>query len=256
MDHLAAYRMTDRDLADGCAYDAPCFLAESELLLSAAAQTGTPIMSMLSTDEFPFPDLPCDQRLVVSQDEFREITGYPQTRSVIGICKRPSSPPLEKLASKAKRLLVIEDSSNGANMATMFRIAYAFGIDGILVTHSCADPLFRRAARMSKGDVLRVPWLRVGSTRAWAHEVMPQLKACGFVTAALALTDDSISLEDLPAPEKLAIIMGTEGEGLQDETIALSDLVVKIPMRAGIDSLNVAAASAVAIWQATRSTLK
>ncbi len=249
---IAPYTMSDKDLAAGAWRGLPCFLAESPLLLQAAAGQGLEILSMLSTPKFPFPDLPCSRRVIVEPQEFRRICGYPQTRSVVGICARPQQLSLPELLQDARRILIIEDSSNGPNMAAMFRIAHAFGLDAVLISHSCADPLFRRAARMSKGDALRVPWARVGLVRDWAPQVVPQLHELGFELAALALEERSISMEELPRPERLALVMGTEGEGLMPQTIELCDHVVKIPMRAGVDSLNVGAAAAVACWQATR----
>lgn len=247
------YRMTDKDLAAGIYLGQPAFLAESDLLLEESARLGLVVLNMLSTPGFGFPDVSCESKQLVSAEEFERITGYPQTRSAVGVVARPQETSLASILGKSKRLVIVEDSTNGANVATIFRIAESFGIDGILITHSCADPLFKRCARMSRGAVLRVPWARVGSSRQWAVEVVPQLHHAGFELAALALTDDSISLEELPLPEKLALVMGTEGDGLMDETIELCDMVVKIPMRDGVDSLNVAAATAVACWQATRS---
>lgn len=249
---IAPYRMSDKDLAAGKWQGRPCFLAESQVLLEAAAEQDIEILSMLSTPAFPFPDLPCERRVVVEPGEFERICGYPQTRSVVGVCARPQQLELPMLLKDARRILIIEDSSSGPNMAAMFRIAHSFGLDAVLISHSCADPLFRRAARMSKGDALRVPWARVGDQRSWAPQVVSQLHELGFELAAMALEDRSISMEDLPSPERLALVMGTEGEGLMPQTIALCDHVVKIPMRAGVDSLNVGAAAAVACWQATR----
>lgn len=252
MGDVAPYRMSDRDLALGAWRGEPAFLAESELLLNAAAQEGVQILSMLSTPAFPFPELPCAERVLASPEEFERITGYPQTRSVVGVCARPHNPGWLELAAASRRLLVIEDSTSGVNMATLFRIARGFGIDGILLSPSCADPLFRRAARMSRGAVLQVPWARIPGPRCWAPDGASRLQELGFTLAALALDDDSISLEELPCPQRLALVMGTEGDGLQPQTIAACDLTVKIPMRPGVDSLNVAAAAAVACWQATR----
>lgn len=246
------YRMTDKDLAAGVYQGRPAFLAESNLLLEESARVGLEVLTMLSTPGFGFPNVPCADKRLVSPGEFEHIAGYPQTRSAVGIVSRPQSIPLDDILKSSRRLVVVEDSTNGANVATIFRIAESLGIDGVLVTHSCADPFFKRCARMSKGAVLRVPWARVGSCRQWAAEVVPQLHDAGFVLAALALTDDSISLSDLPQSDKLALVMGTEGEGLMPQTVEACDLVVKIPMREGVDSLNVAAATAVACWQATR----
>lgn len=244
--------MTDKDLACGKWLDTPCFLAESELLLRASCDAGLEIMEMLSTEAFPFPDLPCHDKRVVSAEEFERLTGYPQTRSVVGVVARPAERTLEQVLAGSHRVIIVEDSTNGANLAIIFRIAETFGIDAVLITHSCADPLFRRCARMSKGAVVRVPWARIGTQRDWSAECVPVMHQAGFELAALALSDDSISLADLPRCGKLALVMGTEGEGLMDSTVAACDMTVKIPMREGVDSLNVAAATAVACWQATR----
>ena len=247
------YRMSDKDLAAGLWRDTPCFLAESELLLRSAHDSGLNVLDMLSTEAFPFPDIPAAAKRVVSPQRFEELCGYPQTRSVVGVVERLRNPTLEQLCASSRRLVIVEDSTNGANLAMIFRIAESFGIDGILISHSCADPLFRRCARMSKGAVVRVPWARVGTQRDWSFEVAPRLRRAGFKLAALALSDDSISLADLPACDKLALVMGTEGEGLMETTVSACDMTVKIPMREGVDSLNVAAATAVACWQATRA---
>lgn len=247
------YRMSDKDLAAGLYLGKPSFLAESTLLLECASLAGLKVLSMITTPEFPFPDIDSDERIVVDQDEFERLCGYPQTRSVVGIVERPAPAELDGLLASSKRLVIVEDSTNGANLAMMFRIAQSFGFDAVLVTHSCADPLFRRCARMSKGAVLDIPWVRVGDQRDWACQVVPKLKEHGFVLSALALCEDSVSLENMPRADKLALVMGTEGEGLMPQTLAMCDVIVKIPMRQGIDSLNVAAACAVACWQATRS---
>lgn len=249
---IAPYRMSDKDLLAGKWQGRPCFIAESALVLGAAHEQSLDVLSMLSTAAYPFPDIPAARRVIVSPEEFEHVCGYRQTRSVVGICARPKPLSLEQLLDGARRILIIEDSSNGPNMAAMFRIAHAFGLDAVLVSHSCADPLFRRAARMSKGDALRVPWLRVGASRDWASEVVPRLVSMGFELAALALEERSIPMDELPSPAKLALVMGTEGEGLMQQTIELCQHVVRIPMRDGVDSLNVAAAAAVACWQATR----
>ncbi len=247
------YQMSDKDLAAGLYGGKPCFLAESRLLLTQAANAGLEVLSMLTTPRFDFPDIPATQKLVVSDEEFERIAGYPQTRSVVGVVARPKEPSLDSLLASSKRIVIVEDSTNGANLAMIFRIASCFGIDAVLVTHSCADPLFRRCARMSKGAVLRVAWARVGSQRNWVPEVAPVLSRHGFKLAALALCDDSVSLDRMPKTGKLALVMGTEGDGLMPQTLAACDMTLKIPMRQGVDSLNVAAACAVACWQATRS---
>ncbi len=251
---LNPYLMSDKDLAAGAYLGIPSFLAESALLLEAAGKAGLEVLSMLTTPRFELLDILAREKLVVSDREFELMCGYPQTRSVVGVVARPAPPCLDELLDKARRIIIVEDSTNGSNLAMIFRIARSFAIDAVLVTYSCADPLFRRCARMSKGAVLNVPWIRVGSQRDWMCEFRSKLAQHGFVTAALALSDDAVPLDRLPQAVKLALVMGTEGDGLMPQTVAACDLVVKIPMRAGVDSLNVAAATAVACWQATRSS--
>ena len=159
----------------------------------------------------------------------------------------------------ARRIAVLEDITNHTNVGAIFRSAAALGIDAVLVTPACYDPLYRRAVRVSMGTVFQVPWTRIGEeagagatgTGGWAAQGVPLLHDLGFKTAAFALTDDSVSLDDpaLNAEERLALVFGTEGDGLAHDTIARCDYTVRIPMAGGVDSLNVAAASAVAFWQ-------
>lgn len=253
-DYLEAYRMSDKDLASGKWAGISCFLAESAKLLESAVETGAEVISVLTTPVLSFPSFVprTARKLVVSPEEYERLCGYPQTRNVVGICKRPQACDVSDILRAAKRVVVIEDSSNGANIAAIFRSAYAFGIDAVLVTHSCADPLFRRAARMSKGDVLRVPWARIGSQRDWAGEWVPVFHEHGFSLVALALDESAISLDELSREGKIALVLGTEGKGLMQSTLDLCDTTAIIPMREGIDSLNVAAAGAVACWEITR----
>ena len=184
---------------------------------------------------------------------FKEITGYEVVRSALAVFERPSLPNATELLDSlgARRVAVLEDIGNSTNIGAIFRSAAALGVDAVLVTPSCHDPLFRRAARVSMGTVFQVPWTRIGSVQSWAGEGIPLLHDLGFKVAAMALSDESISLDDeaLRSCEKLAIVLGTEGEGLSQATIDASDYTVKIPMAHDVDSLNVAAASAVAFWE-------
>ena len=184
---------------------------------------------------------------------FKEITGYEVVRSALAVFERPSLPNATELLDGlgARRVAVLEDIGNSTNIGAVFRSAAALGVDAVLVTPSCHDPLFRRAARVSMGTVFQVPWTRIGSVQSWAGEGIPLLHDLGFKVAAMALSDESISLDDeaLRSCEKLAIVLGTEGEGLSQATIDASDYTVKIPMAHDVDSLNVAAASAVAFWE-------
>jgi len=166
--------------------------------------------------------------------------------------RRPMLPQVKDLLANAHRVAVLEGIVDHTNVGAIFRSAAALEIDAVLVTPTCCDPLYRRAVRVSMGTVFQVPWTRISETADdWPDKGMALLKECGFETAAFALSDDSISLRDprLSACDKLAMVFGTEGDGLSRSTIAGCDYTVRIPMREGVDSLNVAAASAVAFWE-------
>ena len=173
-----------------------------------------------------------------------QLTGFQLTRGMLCAMYRPASKTAAEILRDARRVAVLEDVMNPTNVGAIFRSAAALGIDAVLLTPACTDPLYRRSARVSMGTVFQVPW-------AWLPEGIGHLQTLGFKTAALALTDDSVSIDDpvLMAQEKLAMVLGTEGDGLAASTISACDFTVKIPMSHGVDSLNVAAASAVAFWQ-------
>lgn len=176
------------------------------------------------------------------------LTGYHLTRGVLCAMRRPVLPAVEDICAGAARIVVLENVQNPTNVGAIFRSAAALGMDAVLLTPGCSDPLYRRSARVSMGTVFQIPWTFTGD---WPGEGMEQLSRLGFRTAAMALSDDSVSIDDrrLMAEEKLAVILGSEGDGLTETTIARCDYTVKIPMYHGVDSLNVAAASAVAFWQ-------
>ena len=175
-----------------------------------------------------------------------ELTGYTLTRGVLCAMQRPQPLTLEEVCKGAHRIVVIDNVVDTTNIGAIFRSAAALGIDAVLLTNNSCDPLNRRAVRVSMGSVFLVPWTWIDDTRLQVH-----LTALGFKTAAMALTDNSVSLDDvrLKQEPRLALIMGTEGDGLPKSTIASADYVVRIPMAHGVDSLNVAAASAVAFWE-------
>ena len=180
------------------------------------------------------------------------ITGYKLTRGVLCAMRRKPLLAPEEITAGAKRIVILENVMNPTNVGAIFRSAAALGMDAILLTPGCSDPLYRRSARVSMGTVFQVPWTFIGSeVTQWPEPGMTVLQQLGFKTAALALRDDSISIDDpaLAGEEKLAVILGSEGDGLADQTIAQCDYTVKIPMYHGVDSLNVAAASAVAFWE-------
>lgn len=249
------------------------FMAESLPVISAALRAGYRPQSMLVEQDlvpkvsaaldglWPAAAPAPDERLlagtgavpvyVASHEVFAQVTGYETVRApLVAFERKPLRAPRE-LIEGACRIAVLEDVGNYANIGAAFRAAHAFGVEAVLVTPSCHDPLFRRALRHSQGTVLQVPWTRIGHAREWAAEGVALLHDAGFKVAALALSDDSLSLDapELASQEKLALVLGTEGEGLFPSTIAAADYTVKIPMAHEVDSLNVAAASAVAFWE-------
>lgn len=180
-----------------------------------------------------------------------KITGYQLTRGMLCAMYRPALSSVEQLCKNARRVAILENVVNPTNVGAIFRSAAALGMDAVLLTSACADPLYRRASRVSMGTVFQIPWTYFDKNACWPDGAMDVLHKLGYKTAAMALRDDSVSIDDekMMAEEKLAIVLGTEGDGLADHTIADCDYTVKIPMTHGVDSLNVAAASAVAFWQ-------
>ena len=184
-----------------------------------------------------------------------QLTGFPLTRGVLCAMRRRSLPAAEEICRSARRIAVLENIMNPTNLGAIFRSAAALNMDAVLLTPACCDPLYRRSVRVSMGTVFQVPWAYLGEdVSQWPEPGMTKLRSWGFRTAAMALREDSVSIDDpeLMAEEKLAIVLGTEGDGLGDGTIADCDYTVRIPMSNGVDSLNVAAASAVAFWQLGR----
>lgn len=180
-----------------------------------------------------------------------KLTGFPMTRGLLCAMRRKELPSVFQICEKARRIVVLERVMNPTNVGAIFRSAAALNMDAVLLTPGCSDPLYRRAVRVSMGTVFQIPWTFFENDDSWPEEGMACLKRMGFETAAMALKEDSIGIEDerLRKADRLALVMGTEGEGLADKTIANCDYTVRIPMAHGVDSLNVAAASAVAFWQ-------
>ncbi len=229
------------------------FLAESALVISRALDDGyEPVSFLIHEDQLTkegahlherCADVPC---YAVKKELFQSITGFAMTRGVLSLMRRRSlADPREWIRGK-KRIAVLEDVVNPTNMGAIFRSAAALGIEGVLLTRGCTDPLYRRSARVSMGTVFQVPWTFLEED-TW----MEMLKEEGYTLAAMALKNDSYLLGDvsLRSVDRLAVILGTEGTGLKDETIEKADLTIKIPMSHGVDSLNVAAASAVVFWE-------
>lgn len=188
---------------------------------------------------------------VAEVEVLAKITGYQLTRGMLCAMYRPALPSVEQLCKNARRVAILENVVNPTNVGAIFRSAAALGMDAVLLTPACTDPLYRRASRVSMGTVFQIPWTYFDKSASWPDGAMDVLHKLEYKTAAMALRDDSVSIDDekMMAEEKLAIVLGTEGDGLADHTIADCDYTVKIPMAHGVDSLNVAAASAVAFWQ-------
>lgn len=187
-------------------------------------------------------------------DVLTRLTGFKLTRGMLCAMRRPKLPRPEEVLKNAKRVAVLENIVNPTNVGAVFRSAAALFMDAVLLTPDCSNPLYRRAIRVSMGTVFQVPWTFLEGNFAWPRPGIERLRGLGFSTAAMALREDSVSINDpkLLAEEKLAVVLGTEGDGLAPDTIADCDYTVRIPMSHGVDSLNVAAASAVAFWQLGR----
>lgn len=251
-------RTSEAALANLYAPDGGIFIAESPKVIERALAAGYEPESILaergqlSGDGGHIFDMCPDVPVYTApMDVLTKITGFKLTRGILCAMKRHTLPGMDEICNGAARLALLENVVNPTNIGAIFRSAAALGIDGILLTPGCADPLYRRAARVSMGTVFQIPWTYMDKTVKWPEEGMAYLRKMGFKTAAFALHDDSVSIDDnrLMSEEKLVIILGTEGDGLADATIADCDYTVKIPMAHGVDSLNVAAASAVAFWQ-------
>lgn len=254
-DLLADYvGLTDVALRRRAEPERGLYIAESEKVIRRALAAGHRPRSLLMA-----PRWLVDLADVVAQAEadgvpvfvgehgvVEELTGFHLHRGALAAMARPALPPMADLLTGARRVVVLEDIVDHTNVGAAFRSAAALGVDALLVTPRCADPLYRRAIRVSMGTVFQVPWTRIDP---WPGEV-ETLRRHGFTVAALALADDAVSLDALAAhpPERLALVLGTEGDGLGRRTLEAADLTVQIPMAGGVDSLNVAAAAAVAMW--------
>ena len=208
--------------------------------------------SMAAEHDIPVCTAECEIPVYIAEIEvLAKITGYQLTRGMLCAMYRPALSSVEQLCKNARRVAILENVVNPTNVGAIFRSAAALGMDAVLLTPACADPLYRRASRVSMGTVFQIPWTYFDKNACWPDGAMDVLHKLGYKTAAMALRDDSVSIDDekMMAEEKLAIVLGTEGDGLADHTIADCDYTVKIPMTHGVDSLNVAAASAVAFWQ-------
>lgn len=252
-------RLTQAQIRNRLEPDKGIFIAESPKVISLALKCGLTPVSVLTLEKHIHGDAEalieeCGDIPVYTADSeiLEKLTGFRLTRGVLCAMKRPVLPSLEDICKNASRIAVLEDIADSTNIGAIFRSAAALDIDAVLCTPSCCDPLCRRAVRVSMGTVFQIPWTYIGDKKDDLHtHGFSVLRSLGFKTAAMALSDNSISIDDekLAAEKKLAVVLGTEGDGLKKETISDCDYTVKIPMSHGVDSLNVAAASAVAFWE-------
>ena len=255
--------MTDGQLkrGEGFRRDNPqgLFIGESARVIERALDAGVRPVSLLVDDRWFAHDRALIDRVMqaapdapvfhCTPEQFRSITGYEVVRGALACFERPQPCAVEDAVRDARRVVVLEDITNYANMGAIFRTAAALGWDAVLVSGSCHDPFYRRCARVSMGAVFQVPWARLASGEG--RSPFGPLHDVGFTTVALALRDDTLDLRDprLAAVDKLAVVFGTEGNGLRDETIATCDYTVRIPMSHDVDSLNVAACAAIVLWE-------
>ena len=253
-------RLTQNQLRNRLEPEKGIFIAESPKVIDRALDAGLePVSLLMERKQITGPaaqilarckaDVPvytADRELLAG------LTGYALTRGVLCAFRRPAPRSVAEVCRDARRVAVLEGIVDSTNVGAIFRSAAALNMDAVLINPSCCDPLCRRAVRVSMGTVFQVPWAQLGESPAdWPEKGLAELHGLGFKTAAMALSDRSVSIDDaaLAAEPKLAVVLGTEGDGLAHSTIATCDYTVKIPMSHGVDSLNVAAASAVAFWQ-------
>ena len=244
-------RLTEAQLAQTPGPKHGLFIAESPKVIHRALDAGCKPVSVLvergilNEEAKAVIDRCGDVPVYIGENAvLAQLTGYKLTRGLLCAMERPPLRIADKVVQNARRIAVLEDVVNPTNLGAIFRSAAALGMDAILLTCGCSDPLYRRSARVSMGTVFQVPWAFIDKPIGYLHEL-------GFKIAAMALKEDTISIDDprLREENRLAILLGTEGEGLTDAAIAQCDYTVKIPMYHGVDSLNVAAASAVAFWE-------
>lgn len=251
-------RWNENQLLNRAEPEKAMFIAESPNVVERAMNAGYEPVSMLLERKHiegeaakvitRCADIPI---YTAESDILKQLTGFALTRGVLCAMKRKPLPRAEEVLKDTRRAVILENVMNPTNVGAIFRSAAALGMDAVLLTPGCSDPLYRRAARVSMGTVFQIPWTYLGTEAVWPHPGIDLIREMGFKTVAMALTEKSIGIDDekLQKDEKLAVILGTEGDGLALDTIADCDYTVKIPMAHGVDSLNVAAASAVAFWE-------
>lgn len=252
-------RLTEAQLRSRLEPEKGMFIAESPKVIHRALDAGYEPVSLLTERKHIAGQAReviarCGEIPVYTADDglLAGLTGYQLTRGVLCAMRRPRLPDAEELCTGARRVAVLENIVDSTNVGAIFRSAAALGMDAVLVTPSCCDPLCRRAVRVSMGTAFQVPWTYIGAAASdWPGRGLERLRKLGFKTAAMALCDTAVSIDDprLTAEEKLAVVLGTEGDGLAESTVAGCDYTVRIPMSHDVDSLNVAAAGAVAFWQ-------
>ena len=252
-------RLTEAQLRSKLEPEKGVFIAESPKVIGTALDAGyRPLSFLMERRQIDGPAAEvlarCPDVTVYTADRrvLEQLTGYALTRGVLCAMRRPAPRTVEEVCRDARRVAVLEGIVDSTNIGAIFRSAAALGMDGVLLSPSCCDPLCRRAIRVSMGTVFQVPWARLGeSTADWPEAGLTRLHGLGFCTAAMALDHRALPVDDpgLQKTEKLAILLGTEGDGLAAQTIAHCDATVMIPMQHGVDSLNVGAAAAVAFWQ-------
>ena len=248
-------RLTENQLVNRADPANALFIAESPLVIGRALESGcVPVSFLMEPRHLTSQALPllerCPEDIPVytaAPEVLTRLTGFHLTRGMLCAMRRPALPTVEEVCANARRIAVLENVMNPTNIGAIFRCAAALGMDAVLLTAAGSDPLYRRASRVSMGNVFLIPWTYLPEEAPWPE----WLRRLGFQTVAMALREDSLFLNDprLMAAEKLAVVLGTEGDGLSDGTIAACDYTVRIPMTHGVDSLNVAAASAVAFYQ-------
>ena len=251
-------RATENQLLNRAEPTEALFIAESPLVIGRALDAGcVPVSLLMETKHVEGKGSEIIARCgdvpvyTAELSVLEQLTGFKLTRGMLCAMRRPKQPSVEEILSSARRVAVLENVMNPTNLGAIFRSAAALGMDAVLLSTEGSDPLYRRATRVSMGTVFQVPWAYFPEDALWPEGGMALLKKHGFQTVALALKEDSIHIDDprLLQAEKLAVVLGTEGDGLADSTIALCDYTAIIPMSHGVDSLNVAAASAVAFYQ-------
>ena len=251
-------RLTEGQLLNRHAPEKGIFIAESPKVIERALDAGcVPISFLMESKHISGQGKPLIERCrdipvyTAGFDVLTQLTGFKLTRGMLCAMHRPPLLAPETVCAGARRIAVLENVMNPTNIGAIFRSAAALNIDAVLLTGACSNPLYRRSIRVSMGNVFLIPWTFLREAEAWPQQGIDFLHHLGFKTAAMALSDNALSIDDprLMSEEKLAIILGTEGDGLASATIADCDYTVRIPMSNGVDSLNVAAASAVAFWQ-------